>query len=133
VQSAFWTQTSEKYLLKGPVEVDRSIPEAMEGEMVGIYNAREDPRAQYREEAAEEGIFSIISVPLSIKGRVIGVMRLYTPRPRTLLEEEIKFIEALAEMGAIAIENARMYERLRKDYEDIMGDIYTFIGYRRSI
>lgn len=124
---------SEKYLLKGPVEVDRSISEAMEGKTVSIYNAREDPRAQYTKEAAEEGIYSIISVPLSLKGRVIGVMRLYAAQSRTLLEDEIKFIEALAEMGAIAIENARMYERIRKDYEDIMGDISTFIGYRRSI
>ena len=124
---------SEKYLMKGPVEVDRSISEAMEGKTVSIYNAREDSRAQYKKEAAAEGIYSIISVPLSIKGRVIGVMRLYTAQPRTLSEDEIKFIEALAEMGAIAIENARMYESIRKDYEDIMGDIFAFIGYRRSI
>jgi len=124
---------SEKYLLKGPVEADRSISEAMEGKTISIYNAREDPRAQYKKEAAEEGIYSIISVPLSIKGRVIGVMRLYTAQSRSLLEDESKFIEALAEMGAIAIENARMYERIRKDYEDIMGDISTFIGYRRSL
>ena len=124
---------SEKYLQKGPVDVDRSIGEAMEGKMVSIYNAREDPRAQYHKEAVDEGIYGIISVPLSIKGRVIGVLRLYTGEPRTLSAGEINFIEALAEMGTIAIENARMHERIRKDYEDIMRDILTFVGYRRSI
>jgi signal transduction protein with GAF and PtsI domain len=124
---------SQKYLLKGPVEVDRSISEAMEGKTVSIYNAREDSRAQYQKEAVEEGISSIISVPLSIKGRVIGVMRLYTAEPRTFLDKEINFIEALAEMGAIAIENAKMYERIRKDYENLMSDVFTIIGYRRSI
>lgn len=113
---------SEKYLLKGPVDVDRSISEAMRGKIVSIYNAQEDPRVQYQKEAKEEGIFSIISAPLSIKGRVIGVMRLYTAEPRTLLDDEVNFIEALAEMGAIAIENARMYERMKKDYENAMGD-----------
>jgi len=124
---------SEKYIHKGSVGADRSIAEAMEGKTVSVYNAIEDPRAQYQKEAAEEGIYSIISVPLSIKGRVIGVLRLYTAEPRTFSEEEISFAEALAEMGAIAIENARMYETIRKDYENVMSDIYAFVGYRRSI
>jgi len=50
---------------------------------------------------------------------VIGVMRLYTPEPREFSEEEINSAEALAEMGAIAIENARMYERIKWDYETV--------------
>lgn len=54
-------------------------------------------------------------------------------RRRNFSNEEIGFLEALAEMGALAIENARMYERIRKDYEMLMGDILTFVGYRRSI
>jgi signal transduction protein with GAF and PtsI domain len=124
---------SDKYLLKGPVDVDRSISEAMRGKTVNIYNAQADPMVQYQKEAAEEGISSIISVPLSVKGRVIGVMRLYTAEPRKLSDEEANFVEALAEIGAIAIENARMYERIRKDYAEVMNDISSFTGYRRSL
>ena len=45
---------SDKYLLKGPVDVDRSIAEAMRGKIVTIYNAKEDPGIQYQKEAAEE-------------------------------------------------------------------------------
>jgi len=124
---------SERYLMKGSVDVDRSISEVMRGKMVSIYNAKEDPAIQYREEAAEEGIASLISVPLSAKGKVIGVLRLYTAEPRVLSGDEASFIEALAEMGAIAIENARMYERIRKDYEAVMADLGAFSDYRRSI
>jgi GAF domain-containing protein len=69
----------------------------------------------------------------TIKGRIIGVLRLYTSQPRNSSQEEIGFFEALAEMGALAIENARMYEQLRKDYENLMSDILMFVGYRRSI
>jgi GAF domain-containing protein len=115
---------SEKYLDKGSVDADKSIADAMEGKTISVYNVIEDPRAQYPKEAEAEGIASIISVPLRIKGRVIGVMRLYTTEPREFSEEEINFAEALAETGAIAIENARMYERLKKDYESIMRDLY---------
>ena len=124
---------SEKYISKGAVSADRSIAEAMEGKTVSIYNATKDPRAQYKKEAKEEGIYSIVSVPFSIKGRIIGVLRLYTSQPRNFSQEEIGFFEALAEMGALAIENARMYEQLRKDYENLMSDILMFVGYRRSI
>ena len=115
---------SEKYLNKGPVDADKSIADAMEGKTISIYNVTEDPRAQYPKEAKEEGIASIVSVPLRIKGRVIGVMRLYTPEPREFSEEEINSAEVLAETGAIAIENARMYESIKNDYEAIMRDLY---------
>ena len=115
---------SEKYLNKGPVDADKSIADAMEGKTISVYNVTEDPRAQYPKEAEEEGIVSIISLPLRIKGRVIGVMRLYTPEPREFSEEEINSAEVLAETGAIAIENAKMYQRITKDYEAIMRDLY---------
>lgn len=124
---------SEKYIGKGSVDADRSIGEAMKGKTVCISNVRKDPRVQYQKEAIEEGIYGIVSVPFIIKRRVIGVLRLYTKKPRIFSKAEISFIEALAEMGAIAIENARMYEGIRKDYENVMSDLYTFVGYRRSI
>ena len=115
---------SEKYLNKGPVDADKSIADAMEGKTISVYNVTEDQRAQYPKEAQEEGIVSIVSVPLRIKGGVIGVMRLYTPEPREFSQEEITSAEVLAETGAIAIENAKMYERIKKDYESIMRDLY---------
>jgi signal transduction protein with GAF and PtsI domain len=115
---------SKKYLNKGPVDADKSISDAMEGKTISVYNVIEDPRAQYPKEAEEEGIASIVSVPMRIKGRIIGVMRLYTPEFREFSEEEINSAEVLAETGAIAIENAKMYERIKKDYESIMRDLY---------
>ncbi|NWG04597.1 MAG: GAF domain-containing protein [Syntrophaceae bacterium] len=124
---------SKKYIEKGTVDADRSMADAMKGKTICIVNVRRDPRIQYQREAVDEGIYGIVSVPLTIKRRVIGVLRLYTRKPRTFSRAEIHFVEALAEIGAIAIENARMYERVKKDYEDVMSDIYTFTGFRRSI
>jgi signal transduction protein with GAF and PtsI domain len=115
---------SEKYLNKGPVDADKSISDAMEGKTISVYSVVEDQRAQYPKEAEEEGIASIVSVPMRIKGRIVGVMRLYTPKPREFSEEEINSAEVLAETGAIAIENAKMYQRIKKDYESIMRDLY---------
>jgi signal transduction protein with GAF and PtsI domain len=124
---------SERYIGKGSVDADRSMAQAMRGKTICIYNVRKDPRVQYQKEAVEEGIYGIVSVPFTIKRQVIGVLRLYTKKSRIFSKAEINFIEALVEMGAIAIENARMYESIKKDYENMMSDIYTFVGYRRSI
>ncbi len=101
---------SDKYLRKGPLDADRSIADALSGRPVLVENAATDARVQYREEAREEGVASILSVPMVIRGRVIGVLRLYTAEPRPFTENELELISAIAEIGAVAIENARMFE-----------------------
>jgi signal transduction protein with GAF and PtsI domain len=124
---------SDRYINKGPVGVDKSITEAMMGKAVSIYDVAEDPRATYPKEAAEEGIKSILSVPISLKGKVIGVMRIYTSEPRDFSDDEITFISSLAEQAALAMENARLYQKLKGEYEELMGDLYRFTGFTRGL
>jgi len=114
---------TKNYIRKGPVDADSSLSESMKGKTVTILNVAQDPRVQYPKAAIEEGIVSLGSIPLSIKGRVIGVMRLYTGVPHNFSVDELNFAEALAEMGAIAIQNARLYEGLRKDFDRTL-DLY---------
>jgi GAF domain-containing protein len=101
---------SRAYLAKGPLHLDRSIPEIMERRPVYIADATNDPRVEYRAEKQAEGIYGILSVPMVAKDRVIGVLRLYTAGPREFAGEEIEFVSALAEIGALAIANAKIYE-----------------------
>jgi signal transduction protein with GAF and PtsI domain len=108
---------SQRYIQKGPVDADTSIAETMKGKTVTIYNIAQDPRAQYPKDAVEEGIVSLASIPLSLKGRVIGTMRIYTAAAHNFSEDELNFAEALAEMGAIAIQNARIHEGLQEDFD----------------
>lgn len=101
---------SKRYLAKGTLHLDRSIPEVLERKVVVIRDARDDPRVEYPAEKRAEGICSVLSVPVVAKERVIGVLRLYTAEPRDFAPEEIEFVSALAEMGGLAIANARVYE-----------------------
>lgn len=101
---------SQKYLEKGPLDADRSIADALKGEPVLVENAPADKRVQYRDEAREESIASILSVPMVTKDRVIGVLRVYTAESRQFSDNELELISAIAEIGAIAIENARIFE-----------------------
>lgn len=102
---------SKKYLRKGPLNADKSVPEVLKGKPILILDAQNDPRIQYRKEKAEEGIVSILSVPVQVHNKVIGMLRLYTAAPRSFTEEEMEFASAIAEMAGLAIVNARMYER----------------------
>jgi signal transduction protein with GAF and PtsI domain len=123
---------SDRYMHKGPVATDKSIAETLMGKAVSIYDVSQDPRAMYPKEAAEEGIKSILSVPISLKGKLIGVMRIYTSEYREFTDDEITFISSLAEQAALAMENARMYQKLKGEYEDLMKDMYSFMGYTRA-
>ena len=114
---------SEDYVEKGPVDSEKSIVSTLSGEWVMISNVETDNRIQYRDEAKKEGIASILSVPMSVKGTVIGVLRIYISESRTFSDIENKFISVLAEIGSIGIENARIYDHLKTEHEQLIRDV----------
>ncbi|GBD99966.1 formate hydrogenlyase transcriptional activator [bacterium BMS3Abin07] len=117
---------SEEYVNKGPVDSDASVDDALSGKAVSIYDIQSDPGAPYREEAVREGIRSILSVPLRIHDEVIGVLRMYTIEPVKYTGDDLKFITAIAEQAAIAINNARLFERTvsrEKEYLRVFQEV----------
>lgn len=110
---------SHKYVGKGPVYVDKSISDTLDGKSVAIFNVETDPRVQYGAAAVEEGIASILSVPIMLRGDVIGVMRVYTAARMEFNAGQIEFAEALASLGGIAIDNARAHFSLAEAYETL--------------
>jgi signal transduction protein with GAF and PtsI domain len=102
---------SERYANKGPVDCDGSIVDALAGKAVSIYDITADESSKYRKEALEEGIRSILSIPLRFGDEVIGVLRMYTSEPTEYSGEDLKFVAAIAEQAAIAIVNARVFEK----------------------
>jgi signal transduction protein with GAF and PtsI domain len=106
---------SNKYLQKGPLYADKSIPDVLKGRAVFIRDVATHKHIQYRDEAVKEGIVSILSVPIFVKGYVIGEIRLYSTDKREYDNEDIEFILALAEIGGIAITNTKFYQRLKND------------------
>lgn len=111
---------SEKYLSRGPVDTEENIREALNENPVAIYDVTTDSKIHYQKEAAEEGIKSMLALPIVARGRVLGVLRLLTGEPRHFTRQEIDFALSLAEQCGTAIENASMFEQVRKDYDEIM-------------
>jgi len=77
-----------------------------------VANVQADSRYQNVELARRENLVSLLSVPLVFAGQTIGALSVYTARPYNFSNEEIKILGALAELSAIAIEKARLYERI---------------------
>jgi len=114
---------SDDYIRKGAVEVEKSgvDRQVLRGNTVLIPDATEDSRFQYPERARDEGIRSVLVVPLATRGQIIGVMRVYTAERREFSEEEIEFLDLIADLSAVAIDNARLYQLLKGDYETLVS------------
>jgi signal transduction histidine kinase len=67
---------------------------------------------QHVEVARKEGLVSLLSVPLLFGGRAMGVLNVYTGQPYHFSNEEIRILSLFAELSAIALEKARLYERV---------------------
>jgi sigma-B regulation protein RsbU (phosphoserine phosphatase) len=102
---------SKEYQAKGPVrlstaEVDKTALSPQGFEYVA--NVATDPRVQYPQEAAREGIVSMLSVGMRYKGRAVGVLRVYTAAQQSFSPLKIDLLKAVAAQAAAAIENTRL-------------------------
>jgi signal transduction histidine kinase len=77
-----------------------------------VENVQESGLYQQAGLAREAGLLSLIAVPLLFNTRATGVLSVYTGEPHVFSNEEIAILAALAELSAIAIEKARLYERI---------------------
>jgi two-component system NtrC family sensor kinase len=124
---------SQAYLQKGEVLVEQSPIDRQvlaEGPLQ-MRDVTEDPGFQYVAEARQEGLRSVLVVPLRSHGTNVGVMRFYSGQVRHFSSEEVTFAATVADMGGIAIENARLHEALKARLEALKEDAsgwYRFLA-----
>ena len=104
----------EAYLKKPRLSVEESVLGVVvrRKKPIQLGNVQTSSRYQNVELARREGLISLLSVPLLFSGQVIGTLNVYTGKPYNFSNEEIRILGALAEWSAIAIEKARLYERV---------------------
>jgi signal transduction histidine kinase len=104
----------ENYINKPRLNVEESLLGVVvrRKKPVQIENVQTSSRYQNVEVARREGLVSLLSVPLHFIGQATGTLNVYTGRPYNFSNEEIRILSALAELSAIAIEKARLYERV---------------------
>jgi GAF domain-containing protein/anti-sigma regulatory factor (Ser/Thr protein kinase) len=101
---------NQGYTNRPPIRVGQGVTGgvAQSGQPAVVADVQVDPRYLYREMAREEGLVSLLSVPLTVRDKVIGVFNLYTGQPHDFTAKEQVFFQTLANQTALAIENARL-------------------------
>lgn len=69
---------------------------------------------------------SLLCVPVRRGDRVLGVLRAELAYPYVREEEDLEFLHTLADFGIVALENARLHEHLKRDYEDLTRDVWKW-------
>jgi signal transduction histidine kinase len=105
---------SEPYLSQPRLGVEESLLGIVvrRKKPIQVENVQLSTRYQSIEIARQEGLVTLLSVPLIFAGEAIGALSVYTGQPYSFSNEEIRILSALAELSAIAIEKARLYERV---------------------
>ena len=116
---------SKAFLNKGKISSERSVTEWSQGKVVVIEDVSKDKRLQYPKETKDEGINSMIWIPIRSREKIIGVMRLYSTCTRKYPQDFITVLEAIAHTGALAIQNASMYLALKEEKNSLEKDIWS--------
>jgi len=112
---------SEAYNKKPNTKIGAGIAgkAAKEGKPIQVSDVRVDPRYLNRDIAKSEKLCSLLSMPMTVKGKVIGVLNVYTSTPHTFTRNEINVLTSVANQAAVAIENAQLMVRSKVIQEEL--------------
>ena len=114
---------SRRFLDKGPVVAERSVAQGLDGEVVLVEDCGTDSRIQYPAEFQEEGIVSLLTIPLATRGQAIGVIRLFTAQRRQFLAAEIEVFQLVALYCTSAIVTSMYRQMMDQVSRSIRGTL----------
>jgi GAF domain-containing protein len=103
---------SDKYLHANPLKARKIVEALREEGYLYFEDATTDPRLEHHKAKKAEGIATILTVPVMVDNRRIGILSLYTGEKRDFSQQEIDFLKALAASGGVALKKARLLERI---------------------
>ena len=116
------TQTmSEEYLKERSLKLGEGVVGyvAQQKKSLAILDVLKEPRYKEKDLARKEGLVSMISVPLIVKDKVIGVINCYTSYPHEFTETEQDVLTMVANQAAICIENTELIVKRKVIQEEL--------------
>jgi signal transduction protein with GAF and PtsI domain len=104
---------SMKYLHKGPLLTGKSIGATLAKKPIVIRDVNKTDLLQYPDDAKNEGIGAIISVPIIFNRSAIGALRLYHHDAWEISEKDIDSLLVLAENIGLAMTYTRLLNALQ--------------------
>jgi two-component sensor histidine kinase/putative methionine-R-sulfoxide reductase with GAF domain len=101
---------SKEYQKKPNLKIGESVSgrAVAERRVITVVDLRKEHNYSFPDIARRAGVSSIASIPLMIKGDVIGVLNCYTEKQYTFSEGELVVLQALGTQAALAIEHAKL-------------------------
>jgi signal transduction protein with GAF and PtsI domain len=114
---------SDYYVNKPNLKVGQSISGRVvkEKKPITVLDVTKEPGFMFPDIAVKEGIVSLLSTPMMIKDRAIGVINSYTQKEHKFSKEEIDIIQTVANQAAVAIENTRLDQEILAAKEALEG------------
>jgi len=112
---------SEVYNKKPNLKVGEGIAGkvASENKPIAVYDLSKGSEYKSKNIAVVAGLKSLLSVPLAVKGKVIGVLNNYTSYPHNFTEDEVNILTTVANQAAIVIENAELMVKTKVVQEEL--------------
>ena len=112
---------SEAYNKKPNIRVGEGIAGKVvrDNKPIVILDVKNDPNYMNMNIAKKEGLASLLCVPLSVKGKPIGVLNVYTSKIHRFTNKEIETLTSVANQAAIAIENAKLIIKTKVIEEEL--------------
>jgi signal transduction protein with GAF and PtsI domain len=114
---------SEEYLRERSLKLGEGVVGyvAQENRPTMIYNVLKEPRYKEKELARKEGLVSLLSVPMCVKDKVIGVINCYTSFPHKFTKSETEVLTTVAIQAAVSIENAGLIMKAKIIEDELMS------------
>lgn len=116
-----WHGASDEYVEKPNLNISESLVGVVVRRLkpLTVLNVQDHQQFHHTELARREGLVSLLSVPLSFQGKALGAMSIYTSKLHRFSNEEIRMMNALAGLAAVAITKAQFLERVVRVEEDL--------------
>lgn len=112
---------SEEYNKKPPLKIGEGIAGKVVklNKPLAVKDVTKEKEYKYQDIAKKQGLCSLLCMPLSVKGKVIGVINCYTSEPYDFKETDIEILSAIANQAAVAIENTELLVKTRVIQEEL--------------
>jgi signal transduction protein with GAF and PtsI domain len=114
---------SIEYVNKGPILVDQSIKLSSNLRPVIIADTEDSDQLQYPEKAKKEGVRAIVSIPINLREKIIGALRIYHSEPWEITDQELSYLELMTRHIGMALRYFRLASVIQGT-KDIMKEIH---------